>query len=505
MSAKLGILNIVLITGLAVGFTYGRRIEIMANWNARRCDPSVVVSAAMFKPDSDTRTPAEFASENFQFCRGKLARDALDVASAPLKGLQNAQQNVITQINDNVDASQTIQGKLAAFFAVLVESIRRRFLATYQDLSIRFQYLLSIMGKISASFLALGMSFIGVIVTTTTLLQISIIVIAIVISIIILIISLNFVLAAYLAPALPIVFGTAAAVIGIVAVMLITIVGVTAGVLCIAEDVLVRMKTGLCCISKVQVGETLEDGGRITAKMKFLVTPDKKENLVSVHGVTMSKTHMVDTAKGPIYAGDHPASQTVSPRNYLYNLNTTTRRIPVQSSAGSLSLLDYEEIAEDDVKTIHAWKQHVFSTLNPSAKEMTVNPENVEAGIRGDRLVEIEGRGLWQLSAIKCGDRIACQNGFTDVVGVVEIEVADTLHAGMTAGVWYRKSNGTWASAENLLVDVDQITESNTLYHLFTQSGTFVVNGYCVRDFSEVGLDRLATTYSMVSAGLSKN
>ena len=49
------------------------------------------------------------------------------------------------------------------------------------------------------------------------------------------------------------------------------------------------------------------------------------------------------------------------------------------------------------------------------------------------------------------------------------------------------------------------VKSGQKLYNLFTESGNFVVDGYLVRDFSEVGLADLSKTYSLVQKNFSKD
>ena len=117
-----------------------------------------------------------------------------------------------------------------------------------------------------------------------------------------------------------------------------------------------------------------------------------------------------------------------------------------------------------------------------------------------------DGRKM-PLGAIVLGDEIECWGGYTTVCGVVEILVGDEdLFSGMTAGVWVH--NGVrWITANtaNWSNSPVPVKINQKLYHLFTESGNFVVDGYLVRDFSEVGLASLSKTYSMVQKNLVRN
>jgi hypothetical protein len=135
------------------------------------------------------------------------------------------------------------------------------------------------------------------------------------------------------------------------------------------------------------------------------------------------------------------------------------------------------------------------------------NPENIEAGIDGLLTVNLKDGDWKPLAAVVCGDKIECFGGFTTVCGIVEIVVEDGayLYNGMTAGVFI--NNGIqWISAEKTPCKSGVLVKSGRkLYNLFTESGNFVVDGYLVRDFSEVGLADLSKTYSLVQKNFSKD
>ena len=502
MDAKVAGVNIILLIGLAAAFSYGQRTEIMANWPLRRCDPGVVASAYLYKPNSDTRTVAEFTKDNFQFCQGKLAKDVIETVSYPVKVIQEKQKDIVGGIMSGIGALGELGNKLASFFNQIMESVKRRFAATYIRIQETFAHLLNIMEKIMASITAMAMALIGVLVSLTTLIQFALYILAVIIGILI---ALMVIFAAFLAPVSWLVFA-GIAVVGILA-------GVIAGVItqsafCIAGDTPVILADGSTKpVSEVKVGDELADRSYVTATMKFLVPTLKYEPLVSIHGVTMSPTHMLEiSGSKPIAAKDHPEAVPAAGQQTLYNLNTTSRRIPVKSTAGVLILLDYEEIAEDDDEGIEAWKKHVFEFLNPRTPLQNENPENIEAGIDGLLTVNLKDGDWKPLAAVVCGDKIECFGGFTTVCGVVEMVVEDgaVLYNGMTAGVWAH--NGVqWGSAEKVpWISATPVKSGQKLYNLFTESGNFIVDGYLVRDFSEVGLADLSKTYSLVQKNFSK-
>ena len=503
MDAKVAGVNIILLLGLAAAFSYGQRAEIIANWPLRRCDPGIVASAFLYKPDSDTRTSAEFSKDNFQFCQGKLAKDVIDTVAYPVKVIQDQQKNIVGGIMSNVNVLSDLGGKLAGFFNQIMESVKRRFAATYVQFQQTFQHLFNIMGKIMASITAMAMALIGILVSLTTLIQFSLYVLSVIIGILI---ALMVIFAAFISPVSWLVFA-GIAVVGILAGVITGII--TQSAFCVAGDTPVILADGSTKpISEIRAGEALADGSYVSASMKFVVPPTSYEPLVSIHGITMSPTHMLESpGLHPIAAKDHPAAVPAGTLRTLYNLNTTSRRIPVLSTAGKLMLLDYEEIAENDTDALNEWKEHVNSVLNPETSFIDTNPENVEAGLDAFLTVKLKDGRQMPLGAIVLGDEIECWGGYTTVCGFVEILVGDEdLFNGMTAGVWVHNGK-QWATANTVNCSNSPVSVkiNQKLYHLFTESGNFVVDGYLVRDFSEVGLASLSKTYSIVQKNLVEN
>lgn len=497
MDAKLAGINIVLTFGLAIAFSYGQRAEIMANWPKRRCEPGVVASAFLYKPYNDPKTPAEFASENYQFCQGKIAQQVIDTAAYPVKQIQEQQKNIVGGIIGGINAAGSLGNKLASFFNDLMESVKRRFMGTYVEIQKSFGHLFNIMGKIMASITAVAMALIGVLVSLTTLIQFSLYVLSVIIGILI---ALMVIFAAFISPVSWLVFA-GISVVGILAGIIVGVI--TQSAFCIAGDTTVLLAGGSTKpLSKIKVGDILVDGGQVTATMEFLVPPTKHEPLVSINGVVMSPTHMLEVPGSRITAAkDHPDAVSAGTLRRLYNLNTTSRRIPVMGDTGRMNLLDYEEIPED-CAILDKWNKHVFETLNPGKTLTYENPDNVEAGIEGMLEVRMKDGRHMPICAIVCGDEIERPGGFTTVCGKVEIVLEDeTLYNGLSAGVWMFDTAG-WKSAQSVGWLPEKMYGKQKLYHLFTESGDFIVGNWIVRDFSEVGLDRLSETYGLVEKNI---
>lgn len=495
MSAKLAGINIVLIIGLAAVYSYGQRSEIMANWPKRRCEPGIVASAGLYQPSDDKRSTAEFTQENFQFCQGQLAAQALDLAATPVKFLQEQQKNVVNTITSNVNAVQSIGATIAKIFNDMMESVRKRFAGTYVEISNSFALLWNAMGKIMASMTAIFLSLIGVLVTFTTMIQVAMYVIAIIVGILI---ALMVIFAAFLSPVSWLVF----AGISLIGIILGAVVGVVASNgFCIAGETQIEMKDGSTKrLDSIIVGDELaERFGTVTATMEFLVPEKDRQPLISIHGVTMSRTHLVQHEGKAIQAGHHPNGIYATSRKNLYNLNTTSRKIPARSLLGQLVLWDWEEIPEDDELQIQRWKRWAFNALNPKLAYTDQNPKNTEAAFHGSLLVEKNGQ-LVPINTIIPGDMIRCSTGYTTVSGSVQllIEKGTPVYDGMTEGAWFMDKGGRWISPKFKGEEQTILQEDMLMYHLFTEAGDFQIQDCFVRDFSEVGLEVLPQSYDFV-------
>ena len=107
------------------------------------------------------------------------------------------------------------------------------------------------------------------------------------------------------------------------------------------------------------------------------------------------------------------------------------------------------------------------------------------------------------ISAIRIGDRV-CDgpDTTTRVIGLVTLRgdmSTDAIAMGpalVTGGTWVF-TGGTWRPASGPVIAV----HPSRWYHLYTESGTFMVGNLRIRDASDVGLDRLKSLVETVVLG----
>ena len=93
-------ITIVLSVGLGAVIGAAFRVNVAANWEEQRCDPYVLPIAGFFKPSTDPRTAAQFATDNWRFCQKEYIQNALRVAASVPQDIANAEAATVGLTQD---------------------------------------------------------------------------------------------------------------------------------------------------------------------------------------------------------------------------------------------------------------------------------------------------------------------------------------------------------------------------------------------------------------------
>ena len=254
---------------------------------------------------------------------------------------------------------------------------------------------------------------------------------------------------------------------------------------CVSPGTLVAVPGGWKAVEELKVGETLREG----IVEGILKTTGKGSKCVDISGVIMSSSHVV-FENGWKLAKNHSSAKAVleSP-DFLYCLNTSTRNWIVQTSNSELLLRDWEELPEgyDDF-----WENMICIMLNGKSLKPPIFSKGGRGTIPLDTMVLEKDKGAISIYEVCIGDHIKdSSNTYTEVLGKYEDVECDV------ESLWY------WN--EKLDVWAHPIKNSSVHkhgYHLITSSSTFfiyMIDGkiYSIRDFTEVGTDRIHETYHL--------
>jgi len=184
----------------------------------------------------------------------------------------------------------------------------------------------------------------------------------------------------------------------------------------------------------------------------------------------------------------------------LYCLNTSTRQWTVKGTDADHALRDWEEI-EDSSDA--AWEAFIYSLLNKG----TIKHSSPGRGLFGEATVIYTLDSEKPISKVAIGDYIRDKVGYTRVVGIYK-DTELVPRSGPNKAVWAlhpqargcRYDSRGWA---HLKVE-DCLPMTKNAYQLVTESGTFIVeSNILVRDFTEVGADRIHETYAFVESTIN--
>jgi hypothetical protein len=218
---------------------------------------------------------------------------------------------------------------------------------------------------------------------------------------------------------------------------------------CFDKNVQVKMGDGsIKNMMDVQVGDVLEHGTKVTAKMKLDASDLRMFN---INGVVVSESHVVKYGSKWIYVRDHPGAVEIFNYDepYLYCLNTSSKQIILNDTI----FTDWDEIYDDTLTTV----------LNSIPIKTCENIHKyLDVGFDQDMLVDLVGNTNKKIKDIKVGDIIL--SGST-VYGIVEIEKSELVNYELSLG--------------------NSVLDEPKLYHLLTTDKKFSSNGRIISDYND--------------------
>ena len=210
----------------------------------------------------------------------------------------------------------------------------------------------------------------------------------------------------------------------------------------------------------------------------------------------MSGTHRVLHNGTWLLARDHPEATAPPPGTRLERLiclNTSTHSVPLEK----ITVGDWEEVSTEEGRK--AWIDFVATTLG--TPRPPVYPKSVPLAKFNTTDVFNCKKNKWvSIQSIRLGDIIAGKRETGVVKGIYYGNAR--MKSSLSDGVWIKKS-GVWS------LDTDNFSEiKEGGVFLVTESGSFLLRNetgiHEVRDFTEVGEEKLESCYEMLSDILQK-
>lgn len=500
------ILSIVLALGVARIITGFEAQSVMSQWAKHRCKPNIMAFASMFKPRDDPRSDAQFTSDNFNFCTAEIAKSVLEIALKPvldvvLKMIESAISSIGYVMNLRSLSSNLFHG-LERMFDVF----GRRFNMTVHEFHKTFLKQISAMQKANAIATAsvfAGLSMIKAIMNAFELMIIVCIVILVIL--VVLVIFLFFLLA----PTIPLII-IVLAIIGTTAYA-----GSTGGMgeaFCFHPSTLIKLEDGTSLpISEITLNTKLADGSTVFSTMKFKT--DSFTELYIIDGIIVSGSHIIYQNGQAKFVKEleHAKLFTDKLPDEIYCLNTSSHRISVVGSTQSYEFADWEEL---DGEEMDDWSELVYYILNNESKRINKVNEDIiksETGFSAIQKVKVsKNNTIYEkfINELEIGDQILDLHGFTEIVGLVNINSSEIHSYGyldytfMSGATWLLDADGIWKHAAES-IKWRKAHPVSTIMSIFTKSGTLKIGGNLYRDFSDIGLDNIDKSYNFTLSRLN--
>ncbi len=501
-------ITVTLFLGLVFSLALANREEISKNWNKYRYDPLYMFAAPLFKPNDDPRSRTQFGVDNFKDGVNQNINNVFLKFLQPVFGVFKIFMDAMNQTLGGLFNIRMLVGKYWNAFNRMIDVFMRRFNSTFHQLRMTFTRLNHAFQRITGLATSAVYTGLSTIATMTSFLDLMMkIIIIILVVLVVMVILLFFVLWPFIPVILSVVAIISATAMG-------GAVGGMASTFCFGKSTRIQTKDkdrGAVLISEIRNGDVLANGAIVQGTMTFNTTSD---DLYNVHGVVVSGSHIMYIDGEPVFVHDYEHAQPIpqTSESVLYCLITSTHRIPVvaptvtEHGAGVLEFADWEEISNDE--DLKRWHTQVFETLNDCGvvPEPTADILHSEAVVSGRTKIWTT-LGPVEIRGIHPGDVVLDEHGkptvVTGVVCVDKSQVQAAAHLGgdawISAAAWTSSDAKTWKHPDHTMC-ADGIHE---WYSLFTESGTFRLCevgalGLHVRDFTDIGADRIHETYDWV-------
>jgi len=483
----------VLLLVLFVAHSYVKNMQryqpIRDNWSARRCDADVIPLAG-FINTPEGQSMLSFTNENFQYCVSNILKPISDNAIAPFDYMMAGLLQIYNKIMSSIMAIRSLVGYIRSKMATITKSIYNRLVAIVipiQEVIIRTK---DLMGKVVgimevglntalSTFLTLKALLAYIASASANVLVIGAMVIG----------ALGAAITAcffFCQPAIPYLTGLLInytivyCVIMVMLVILIVFIRETTGnsgrvtmfdaPKCFDGKTLINLANGSQKeIQNVELGDVLEDGGRVTSKMKLT---SLNERIYEIGNVVVSGRHSIDCDGEWVRVCNYPGAKEIidysSP--YLYCLNTTTKVIHI----GDYKFIDWDEVFEDKEKRLRGVCGANYENLS-SDDNLEFIHQYFDGGIiKNTPIVKHGSMRPQPVQNIEIGD-ILQKN--IEVYGIVQIDLADMRSKKNIVGL-------TLLDAKMQSLEKNPETASPVLYHLLTSSGYFYLNNRIMHDYN---------------------
>ncbi len=435
--------------------TMQKKQEIYADWNNNRCKPQYIPVAG-FIAAPEGQSISSYTSENFQYCLNSQAIASTGYLVQPIAYMLSSLTAIVAFIMEAINALRNMLAKFRDNVAELVKQVMGKLLnITTPIIAIFIAFLDSLkktQGVMATGIFTLLSAYYALQALIGSILEMM----GAMLTVMVIIIAICW--------SIPFTWGVAASlsavyiVIAIILIILITTFVIMFNILpvkvpklkCFDKNVQIIMSNGMSKnIIDIKAGDILENGVKVTAKMK-LDAADLR--MFNIKGIIVSETHIVKYGSKWLPIRDHPEAVEIFGYNepYLYCLNTNSKEIILNG----LVFTDWDEIYDDTLEqVINATPTNIFEK-DLMKQRMNIH-RHLDVGFTEDITIDLIDNTNKKIKDINIGDILLSG---AKVYGIVEIETSELLGLG----------NNSFGN----------------LYHLLTTDNLFSSNNQIIPDYN---------------------
>jgi len=431
--------------------------HIADDWTNQRCKPQNILFAGFItRPEGST--VFEYTSNNFQYCVQNILGNISGYALEPIQYMISALTNIFVSLSNSIQNIRIIIYRLRNGLSEVAQDLLGRLLNIMVPIQTMLIALMDTFQKIQGIMTTGLYTMLGSYYTLQALMgAILELIIKVLVSLVIIIVGLWILPFTWPAAAsMTAVFLSIAIPLSIVIYFMTEVLHIKASKIpklrCFDEYTLIPLNnSNKIHIKDINVGDTLENGSYVTAKIKVTSAELK---IYRLNGIIVSESHLVKYNNIWIRVADHPnAEQIVYDKEFLYCLNTSNKIIEL----GGLTFSDWDEIIDDKLTYFISLQNKENINISQSYKNLENIHEFLDDGFEENTEIKLYGDKK-PISKIQIGD-ILENNSI--VYGLVEIE------------------------ARKLRKYKNKIPP-NKLYHLLTTNGILNINSLDVKDYNNL-------------------
>jgi hypothetical protein len=429
--------------------------DIANDWVNQRCKPQNMLFAGLITHPEDT-TPLKYTSDNFQYCVQSILTNISSYALQPFYFMIKSLTQVFEQMRNSIQEIRELINKIRNNLKEFTQDIMGRLLNIMIPMQKMFIALMDTFQKIQGTMSAGLYTMLGSYYTLQALMgAILELIVKLLVTLVIIIVGLWVLPFTWPAAAsMTVVFTSIAIPLSIIIYFMTEVLHIKSSSIpklrCFDKNTLITLQNGnKIRIKDINVGDTLENGSYVTAKIKVTSVNLK---IYRLNNIIVSESHLIKYNNNWIRVSEHPLAQQIEyDEPFLYCLNTSNKLIELDNYIFS----DWDEIINNNIDLL---VNNTSQRLVEDIQRLEDIHEYLDDGFEEDTLIKLQNDKQKEIKQIKIGDIL--ENGSV-IYGLVEIE------------------------ARKLRKYSNKISP-NKLYHLLTTDGSLTINSTDVKDYNNI-------------------